>query len=95
MFNSSFCKLIPLAAAISASLMFGGVALAQGTGSAGAGTSPVQNGASPMPGTAGAEAGPSAATKPTIVKKAKLKARKPKTTMQQPAATPNPADIKS
>ena len=94
MFNSSSLKSIPLTAAIAVALMIGGTAHAQGAGSSGAATSPVQSGASPTPGTTGAEAGTSksAANKPTMVKKTKPKARATKRTTQQPTTGTGPTE---
>ena len=94
MFNPSSLKLIPLAAALAAALTMGGTVHAQGAGSTGAGTSPVQSGASPTPGTTGAEAGASksAVDKPTMVKKAKPKARTAKRATQQPTTGTGPTE---
>jgi hypothetical protein len=94
MFNSLLLKSIPMAAAIAAALPMGGAVHAQGAGSSGAATSPVQSGASPTPGTTGAEVGTSksAVTKPAMVKKAKPKARTTKGATQQPTTGTGPTE---
>ncbi|MBC7548776.1 MAG: hypothetical protein H7224_09095 [Polaromonas sp.] len=60
-------KSIPLAATLAAALFMGGAVHAQGAGASGAGTNAVQSGASPAPGTTGAEVSTSKAvvTPPT------------------------------
>ncbi len=101
MINASSFKSIPLAAAVAAALLMGSAVHAQGAGSSGAGTSDVQNGAAPAPGTAGTEpvANKTAMAKPMKAKKTKHKAVRPaKRAMQQPMTgtgpTEDPARIK-
>ncbi|MFM9899414.1 MAG: hypothetical protein ACKVOT_00205 [Polaromonas sp.] len=93
MIKSSSLKSIPLVVAMAAALVMGNAVHAQGAGAPGAGTSAVQNGAAPAPGTPGA--GPAAEKppmaepmKPLKAKKVKHKAHKAARPMNQTTQQP-------
>jgi hypothetical protein len=85
-------KSIPLAATLAGAMVLGSAVHAQGAGSSGAGKNAVETGASPAPGTTGAEAGSSKSATPsaTGAKKAKDKPHAKPARMNKSATTTQP-----